>query len=46
MNRVTPLSGGFYVVYVLFALLPVELAFKAWLRERRDQRNREKGGMG
>lgn len=46
VNRVTPLSGGFYVVYVLFALLPVELAGKAWLRERRDQRNREKGGMG
>lgn len=46
VNRVTPLSGVFYVVYVLFALLPVELAGKAWLRERRDQRNREKGGMG
>lgn len=46
VNRVTPLSGGFYVVYVLFALLPVELAGKTWLRERRDQRNREKGGMG
>lgn len=46
VNRVTPLSGGFYVVYVLFALLPVELAGKTWLWERRDQRNREKGGMG
>lgn len=46
VNRVTPLSGGFYVVYVLFALLPVELAGKAWLRERRDQRNRAKGGIG
>ena len=46
VNRVTPLSGVFYVVYVLFALLPVELAGKTWLRERRDQRNREKGGMG
>lgn len=46
VNRVTPLSGVFYAAYVLFALLPVELAFKAWLRERRDRRNREKGGMG
>ena len=46
VNRVTPLSGGFYVVYVLFALLPVELALQTRLRERRDQRNREKGGMG
>ena len=46
VNRVTPLSGVFYVAYVLFALLPVELAVKAWLRERRDRRNREKGGMG
>ena len=46
VNRVTPLSGVFYAAYVLFALLPVELAFKARLRERRDRRNREKGGMG
>ena len=46
VNRVTPLSGVFYVVYVLFALLPVELALQTRLRERRDQRNREKGGMG
>ena len=46
VNRVTPLSGRFYVVYVLFALLPVELALQMRLRERRDQRNREKGGMG
>ena len=30
----------------LFALLPVELALQMRLRERRDQRNREKGGMG
>ena len=45
VNRVTPLSGGFYVVYVLFALLPVELAGKTWLRERRDQRNRANDGM-
>ena len=46
VNRVTPLSGMFYAVYVLFALLPVELALQTRLRERRDQRNREKGGMG
>ena len=46
VNRVTPLSGVFYVAYLLFALLPVELAVKAWLRERHDRRNREKGGMG
>lgn len=46
VNRVTPLSGMFYAVYVLFALLPVELALQMRLRERRDQRNREKGGMG
>ena len=46
VNRVTPLSGVFYVAYLLFALLPVELAGKAWLRERRDRRNREKGGIG
>ena len=46
VNRVTPLSGVFYVAYLLFALLPVELAGKAWLRECHDQRNREKGGMG
>ena len=46
VNRVTPLSGVFYVAYLLFALLPVELAVKAWLRERCDRRNREKGGMG
>ena len=46
VNRVTPLSGMFYAVYVLFALLPVELALQMRLRECRDQRNREKGGMG
>ena len=46
VNRVTPVSGMFYAVYVLFALLPVELALQMRLRERRDQRNREKGGMG
>ena len=46
VNRVTPLSGMFYAVYVLFALLPVELALQMRLRERRDRRNREKGGMG
>ena len=46
VNRVTPLSGVFYAAYLVFALLPVELAVKARLRERRDRRNREKGGMG
>lgn len=42
VNRVTPLSGVFYGVYLVFALLPVELALKQRLRERHDRRNREK----
>lgn len=42
VNRVTPLSGLFYGVYLVFALLPVELVLKQWLRERHDRRSREK----
>lgn len=40
VNPITPLSGLFYLVYLGFALLPLELAAKQRLQARRERRKR------
>lgn len=38
VNQITPVSVLFYVAYLVFALLPVELELLMALSRRRDQR--------
>lgn len=42
VNAITPLSGLFYLVYLGFALLPLELAVKQRAQAQREKRKRER----
>lgn len=42
VNDVTPLSGLFYLIYLGFALLPLELAAKQRAQAQREKRKRER----